>query len=669
MRGVGFSKYPISKTQFQHLVICDKCASSTAIAVHCEIDYGLSKSTSNIMSHVQTHHKSEYDTFLLNKTKPVLPATAKGIKQFYEVSSSLTSVCQKSNEVTQLLKLIVCNHWPLSTVESPMFRDYVKCLSPKASLFSRRQIADELRLEFLKCQNKARTMFKKICTSGKAAVTVDHWTSISNETYASFTVHVISERFEMVNMPFTIRKISGHTTSTDIATDVALMCANANVAPTCIVTDCEPSMVAASRLMPHGWQGCTNHRLEKVAKRIFDSPTHAHALKKARQVAGHFHSSSQANEQLNKMTLLVMKKSYTTIQDVETRWWSTWSCCNRLLELKGSLLALEQVEGGMYVPSECRLTSVEWSILDVCVGILEPFMEAEKTLEGEKYVTASLTIPILFTIRRAIATKMACRDISQETRSNLVKVLAAFEQRFGTFDTTLPPATEQHGNAIEGEKRQPCGFTESQCIASALDIRTKSRFWLPSRDHARLNEVIIAKATQLSSSQSPARQTISVAVAHASAAKGGGVSFDEFSPPLLNANSIPAADHDAQIAAECTRELLLFALVPQTSGCINDTNPLEWWCKNGSKFPLLAKVTRESLQTPSTSAASERLFSESGLVSTKKRNRLLHELIEELVFLGKWYAFEKAYPALVNSECYMCEKTSRVFQLPHTHDV
>jgi hypothetical protein len=310
---------------------------------------------------------------------------------------------------------------------------------------------------------------------------------------------------------------------------------------------------------------------------------------------------------------------------------------------------LEQVESGIYVPSDCRLTSDEWSILDVCVGILEPFMEAEITLEGEKYVTASLTIPILFTIRRAIATKMLCREISQETRSNLGNVLQAFEQRFGTFDTTLPPATEQHGNAIEGKNRQPCGFTESQCIASALDIRTKSRFWLPSRDHARLNEVIIAKATQISSSQSPARETISVAVAYASAAKGSGVSFDDFSPPLLNANSIPAADHDAQIAAECTRELLLFTLVPQTSGRINDTNPLEWWCKNGSKFPILAKVARECLQTPSTSAASERLFSESGLVSTKKRNRLLHELIEELVFLGKWYAFEQAYPALVNN--------------------
>jgi hypothetical protein len=62
---------------------------------------------------------------------------------------------------------------------------------------------------------------------------------------------------------------------------------------------------------------------------------------------------------------------------------------------------------------------------------------------------------------------------------------------------------------------------------------------------------------------------------------------------------------------------------------------------------MLARVARDCLQTPSTSGSSERLFSESGLVSTKKRNKLLHDRVEELVFLGTWYAFEEAYAALV----------------------
>ena len=50
--------------------------------------------------------------------------------------------------------------------------------------------------------------------------------------------------------------------------------------------------------------------------------------------------------------------------------------------------------------------------------------------------------------------------ISDETRENLGTVLTAFEQRFGTYDSTLPSAQEQYGNAIEGKNRQPQGSTE-----------------------------------------------------------------------------------------------------------------------------------------------------------------------------------------------------------------
>lgn len=644
---LGFSKYRASS--HDHIVICEKCASSPATMLNCEIDYGTSKSTSNVKSHVQVHHKSEYDVFLVQKAAAAPSSSSTGTKSitsFFLSSESTVSLSQKENEVKHLLKVIVRNHLPLAIVESGVFRDYAKCLSGKASLFTRRQIGDELRLEFLACQAKANDMFNRICTSGQASVTVDHWTSISNETYASLTRHVITTNWEIVNMPFTICKISGHTTGADIATDVALMCAKAKINPTCVVSDCEASMVSASRLMPHAWQGCTNHRLEKVADKIFASPTHASALKKARKVAGHFHSSSQASEQLRQTTTLVLKRTLTTIQDVETRWWSTWSCCHRLLVLKGSLLALEQVEEGIYIPLELRLTSDEWKILEVCVAILEPFMEAEKTLEGEKYVTASLTIPVLFMIRRAIDYHQSSQEISDETRANLVTVRKAFEQRFGTFDSTLPSAPEQYGNAIEGKNRQPAGFTESQCMASALDIRTKSRFWLPARDHSRLNDVIIRKAVQLHSPVSPPRPLLPSSAAPTSR-HNGGVSFDAVSPPLVATNDGVLVDSEIEIKGMCARELLLFHAVSQSTGCINDTNPLEWWKTNASKFPMLARVARDCLQTPSTSGSSERLFSESGLVSTKKRNKLLHDRVEELVFLGTWYAFEEAYAALV----------------------
>jgi hypothetical protein len=113
-------------------------------------------------------------------------------------------------------------------------------------------------------------------------------------------------------------------------------------------------------------------------------------------------------------------------------------------------------------------------------------------------------------------------------------------------------------------------------------------------------------------------------------------SFDAFSPPHVHLMDI---DNDSQLHADCSRELLMFARVSQASGNILETNPLDWWKVNSIKFPMLSKLARRSLEIPSTSGSSERMFYESGLVSTKKRNRLLHQTVEELVFLHQWYSF------------------------------
>jgi hypothetical protein len=66
-------------------------------------------------------------------------------------------------------------------------------------------------------------------------------------------------------------------------------------------------------------------------------------------------------------------------------WWSTFSMCKRLLCLK-PYFALMEAEGTL----DCNLAAQQWIIVqDTCV-ILKPFMFAQRTFEGEKYVTISL---------------------------------------------------------------------------------------------------------------------------------------------------------------------------------------------------------------------------------------------------------------------------------------
>ena len=73
------------------------------------------------------------------------------------------------------------------------------------------------------------------------------------------------------------------------------------------------------------------------------------------------------------------------IQDVATRWWSTWSMVDRLMRLK-TYLALMEEEGDL----TCNLNPTQWLIVRDLQAALKPFMIAQKLLEGHSYATICL---------------------------------------------------------------------------------------------------------------------------------------------------------------------------------------------------------------------------------------------------------------------------------------
>ena len=108
-----------------------------------------------------------------------------------------------------------------------------------------------------------------------------------------------------------------------------------------------------------------------------------------------FNSSSQATKKL--LGKQVEGRAVKLIQEVTTRWWSTYSMCDRLLRLKIYLSLLEN-EGDL----TCNLTDLQWLIVRDLHILLKPFMIAQRLLEGEAYVTISLVPYMLYKIRKEL---------------------------------------------------------------------------------------------------------------------------------------------------------------------------------------------------------------------------------------------------------------------------
>jgi hypothetical protein len=69
---------------------------------------------------------------------------------------------------------------------------------------------------------------------------------------------------------------------------------------------------------------------------------------------------------------------------------------------------------------------------------------------------------------------------------------------------------------------------------------------------------------------------------------------------------------------------------------------LSWWKDHMGTFPRLARVARQYLGIPASSATVERIFSRAGSAMTNKRNRLGNDGFEAATAFGANFAFEAA---------------------------
>jgi hAT family C-terminal dimerisation region len=73
-----------------------------------------------------------------------------------------------------------------------------------------------------------------------------------------------------------------------------------------------------------------------------------------------------------------------------------------------------------------------------------------------------------------------------------------------------------------------------------------------------------------------------------------------------------------------------------------ETDILRYWASKEYEFPTIARIARDHLAIPATSAPSECVFSSGSDIVTKKRNRLGGDSIRRLLCLRDWGVLEKA---------------------------
>jgi hypothetical protein len=267
-------------------------------------------------------------------------------------------------------------------------------------------------------------------------------------------------------------------------------------------------------------------------------------------------------------------------------------------------------------------------------------------LEGEKYVTASLVIPMIHDLRLGLV-EAGQRDVNRgahdpnsvSRHSLLVHMHASFLKRWGDGTNICVER--------EGPRGQPRGFAPEQVIATFCDPRTKNLKGIPVGEHdnvfALVEKFLIPYVERARAKQAMINAPVEQGIAQPGDADYN--SDDAQAAELAQQNTPRWLQHN--VTPQQAARLLIkmyndqHRLPDGSLGAIsfndsagNARNPLQWWKIREKKYGPLAELARVALAAPATSAPVERVFSDASQKVPKRRDRVSADHLETVVFLS-----------------------------------
>ena len=641
-----------------------KAFKDLAVCMICDADvyYSDSMSTTMLQRHLRGKHRSVFDTLVEEDVKKKLKTEADSIAVQQTSLKSFVTVCPSFEKA--YLKWLIDTYQPIKSCEYESFREMCYSLNGKAPTFGR----EKVRLLLTREAASVRIKLKEILDGRFWCGTTDCWTSCNNITYVTCTAHFVDKNtWTLHHFPLGIFEKKGRSKAEDVVEHVEQVwnIYDLNYSNlVCLVTDTEPTMVKAGRIFISNssdqggrlaWHGCVDHILELVTGvAMKDYNQSAGAMAKARELVGFFSSSSQAEAIL--LSKQAQGKAVKCIQDVATRWWSTYSMCSRLVRLKQYFYIME-LEGSL----DCNLSEVQWRVVEDTCKVLEPFMNAQKLLEGENYITVSFVPFLISSIRRGLQAVLADANSSDQVVALVTKMLNVFDKHWGTGeDGTV--ATDHQST---GPNRRPKGIPLLTLLASLVDPRFKTGPGLSNEDKSFLwdeilEEMVVLARVDINRRNQQQGPVVPILPVNPEQQVNNNMNnnddiFAQITEMAAEEGLVPCAVGVAEGAVEvsamerASAELLLYRREPHLPTKKPDgsfTDPLEWWRLKQSQFPLLSKLAVKYLAIPATSAPSERVFSTAGLTIASERAKLDPKGAGDLVFLHDAVPALKRYQSL-----------------------
>lgn len=450
------------------------------------------------------------------------------------------------------------------------------------------------------------------------AFTADAWISRATEAYLGVSCHFMTKDWQMKTLNLATMYLEERHTAQNIMTWLEEVIDKFNISPTkikAVVHDNGANMVAAMRLLEqkHGWASvrCAGHTLQLVINHALKDTTISRAISASRSIVDYFRRSELAHTKLVAKQKQMNSPEHSMIQDVSTRWNSTFYMIERLLEQRWPVTAtLSDPEITAKGKKYLDLKAEQWVLLEELVP-LRPFECATVYLSGQEYATASCLPQVVKGLQRSM------QQCSFETSSGKAFLSSAKHE-----------VAEKWGNLISIASADVDPVKNPILIASALDPRFLKLKFLTPEDGTSVQGAVEVLALKQAKENAGGGNTIQQQGISVQAEKS-------VLDVLLSDTDSPNSDEEEGTQDDQKIQMVRNEVQRYFSGppLGKKEDPLKWWGANEKSFPTLSKVAKSVLCIPATSTPVERIFSAAGNICSQKRAFLTPEHVEMLTFL------------------------------------
>ena len=595
-------------------------------------------STSPLHNHAKVKHPKEYQEAkdAARQPQPSTSATEPKEKKLSEMKKQLSleeSFASKKiwdiNDSRSkgihkaIMTMMALENQPFSIVEDDGFVKLMAHLQPRYLIPSRKYFSETM-LSEVYGDLRSTVLDELAAPEGDfVSFTSDIWTcSSSSEAFISLSGHWIKTSFKRQSAVLAAAHFPGSHTGDNIAAMFDKMWTDWELGESrrhLLVRDGAANMNRGCQMANIPAIHCTVHRLQLVVHdAVFAQNSVTDLLTKCRRLATHFNHSSSARDDLKRLQQEQGMVPRLLVQDVPTRWNSSYLMVERIVALKRPIL--------IYLSNHSELPTIsaaEWQLSERFLTLLKPFFDLTKEMSAEASGLSSV-IPSIATLELFLS-KTGQDSGVQKTRKALLESL---RNRFL--------------HKSPGTKNLNVMKQKHYVTATAIDPRYKTRFFKKTEDQENAKALLLGELLAKQRHDSGSKKVGDVSSSSSSSNSSPHQTevaeadlfyecFDEIAdqdraePPPKRRRSEQSGGGLAEAAREVER-FLSCPLAPRK------TDPIEWW-KGTSDLPLLRELSRKLLCTPSSSVFSERMFSEYGNVFEEKRNRLLPRSGEKLLFI------------------------------------